>query len=250
MKPISVQLYSLREECKVNFPAVLERLAAIGYIGVEPAGFHGMSPVEFKQRVDDLGLVVSSTHSPWAKPDNLQEVVETLGILGTRYVAAGKGPADFQDMDALKRSADEFETIAKALARHDITLTVHNHAWEFEMLDGRLKYEWLAERAPSIRFELDTYWAANFGANDPAEMVRRFAPRCPLLHIKDGPLVKDAAMTAVGSGKMPMPRVIAAATAATEWLVVELDKSDTDMFGCIEKSYDYLIGQGLARGNR
>ena len=39
-----------------------------------------------------------------------------------------------------------------------------------------------------MKFEIDTYWAANFGACDPAEQVSKFKARTPLLHIKDGPL--------------------------------------------------------------
>lgn len=249
MKPISVQLYSLREACKTDFPGVLKRLAEIGYVGVEPAGFHGMTAGEFKQRVEDLGLVVSSTHSPWASPDNVQEVVDTLGILDTRFVAGGKGPNDFVDLDAIKRTAEVFETTRAALAPHGITLTVHNHAWEYEMLEGRMKIDWLLEFAPELQFELDTYWAANFGANSPAEQVRRFADRCPLLHIKDGPLEKDAPMVAVGSGRMNMKEVIAAANETTKWLVVELDRSATDMMTCVADSYAYLTSEGLARGN-
>ena len=250
MRPISVQLYSLREESKTDFPGVLKRLAEIGYVGVEPAGFYGMTPAEFKQRVDDLGLVVSSTHSPWATPDNVQEVVDTLGILDTRFVAAGKGPDEFKDLDAIRRTAEQFESIRSALAPHGITLTIHNHAWEYELLDGRMKIDWLLDFAPELQFELDTYWAANFGANDPAQQVRRFADRCPLLHIKDGPLVKDQPMVAVGSGRMNMKEVIAAANDTTKWLVVELDRSATDMMTCVADSYTYLTSEGLARGNK
>lgn len=250
MKPISVQLYSLREACKTDFSAVLERLARIGYVGVEPAGFHGMTPKEFKDRVDDLGLVVSSTHSPWATPDNIQEVVDTLGVLDTRMVATGKGPDAFFNHDAIRRTAEAFQTTHAELARHGITLTVHNHWWEYDTLQGRLKIDWLLQHAPDLCFELDTYWAANFGAVDPVEQVRRFANRSPLLHIKDGPLVPDQPMLAVGSGKMDVPAVTAAANETTQWLVVELDNSATDMFECIENSYKYLTTNGLAQGNR
>ena len=41
-KPISVQLYSLREESKTDFPGVLKFVAQAGYKGVEPAGLYGL----------------------------------------------------------------------------------------------------------------------------------------------------------------------------------------------------------------
>lgn len=268
LKPISVQLYSLRDEAAKDFPNVLRRLAKIGYKGVEPAGFFGFAPKEFRQFVEDLGMVVSSTHSPWAHAGNLNEVIEVCGILGVNMVAGGYGAKEFATVDAIKQTAEMTSKINETLASAGLTLTIHNHAWEFEKIDGRLKHEIFAELCPDVKFELDTYWAANFGENDAPEMVRKFAKRSPLLHIKDGPLVRpesvynaetntlevvagaSASLLPVGSGKNDIKGIIAALDPeVTQWLVVEQDNSDTDMFECIESSYRYLIGNGLAAGN-
>ncbi|RMD78895.1 MAG: sugar phosphate isomerase/epimerase [Lentisphaerae bacterium] len=251
MLPISIQLYSLREQAKEDFVGVLKRIAEIGYKGVEPAGFWDLTPQEFRKIVEDLGMQISSTHSPWARPDNLNEVIDTLGILGVKYVAAGYGQNEFKDLDAIKQTAETLEKMNETLSAAGITMTLHNHWWEFETIDGRLKYDILAELAPNIKFELDTYWAANFGANDSAEIVKRYADRCPLYHIKDGPFVKDEKLLPVGSGKMNIPAVIQAVDEnVTQWLVVEQDNSATDMFECVASSYKYLTENGLAAGNR
>ncbi len=249
MKPISIQLYTLRDQVNNDMASVLRRLTSIGYAAVEPAGFHNLTPVEFKKTADDLGLTISSTHSPWAGKDNIQEVVDTLGILGTSFVVTGGGPDLFKDEATVRRTADEYADVTARLAEHGITVTVHNHFWEFEKLDdGRLVFDVFAEHAPNLQFEFDTYWAANFGANDPAALLRTYADRCPLLHVKDGSLIKDGPLYPVGSGKMDIPAVIAAAGDATKWLVVEQDHSETDMWACVETSYAYMTGNGLARG--
>jgi len=250
MKPISLQLYTLREEAKTDFINVLKRVAAIGYKGVEPAGLHGIEPKEFKRIVENLGMAISSTHSPWARADNLPETIDMLGELGVTLVAAGYSGNEFKDIDAIKATAEIVTKMDQTLSAAGITMTIHNHWWEFEKLDGRLKFEIFAELAPNVRFEMDTYWASNFGANDPVKLVRKYADRCPLLHIKDGPLVKDQPLLAVGSGKMDIPAVVNAAGKATKWLVVEQDNSATNMFKCVESSYKYLTGNGLAEGNR
>ncbi|MBU0716066.1 MAG: sugar phosphate isomerase/epimerase [Verrucomicrobia bacterium] len=250
MKPISLQLYTLREEAKTDFVGVLKRVAAIGYKGVEPAGLHEIEPKEFKRIVKDLGMVISSTHSPWARADNLPETIAVLGELGVTSIAAGFGENEFKDLNAIKATAEMVEKMDQTLRAAGITMAIHNHWWEFEKLDGRLKFEIFAELAPNVRFEMDTYWASNFGANDSVKLVKKYAGRCPLLHIKDGPLVKDQPLLAVGSGKMDIPAVVKAAGKATQWLVVEQDTSATDMFACVESSYKYLTGNGLAEGNR
>ncbi len=79
MTPISVQLYSLREASAIDFDEVLAALATIGYKGVEPFDLFGKAPADFKQRVQDLGMAISSSHYPWANRTDLNEVVDVLG---------------------------------------------------------------------------------------------------------------------------------------------------------------------------
>ena len=50
---------------------------------------------------------------------------------------------------------------------------------------------------------------------------------------------------------MDFPSVIAAADEnVLRWLIVELDRCDTDMFTAVEESYKYLTSNGLAEGNK
>jgi sugar phosphate isomerase/epimerase len=250
-KPISVQLYTLRQEAPKDFAGVLRRIAEIGYKGVEPAGFHNLNAKEFRKLVDDLGLVVSSSHGPWGNPDNINECVEIAGILGLDMVCGGYGPDNYKTLDAIKQTAEKVNARVAALKKHGLGLFLHNHWWEFEMVEGRLAYDRFAELCPDVLFEIDTYWCANFGANDPAAQVAKFKHRTPLLHIKDGTLKKDVPHLAVGKGKMDFRKVVAAADPAIlRWMVVELDNCATDMFQAVADSYTYLTSTGLAAGNR
>ena len=241
MKPISVQLYSLREESGRDFDGVLERLAAIGYQGVEPFNLFGKSPEGFKAQVEDLGMKVSSSHHPWANRASVNEVIDTVSALGLSRAAGGFGAQDFADLDAVKRTADTVNGLVEALSPHGLDLFLHNHWFEFAVIEGRLGYHWLAELCPEVQFEVDTYWAANFGAVDVVAEVARVKDRAPLLHIKDGPLEQGKAHVAVGDGKMDIPAIIAAADPdVLEWNIVELDACDTDMMTAVERSYRYL----------
>ena len=250
MKPISVQLYSLREECARDVDGVLERLAAIGYKGVEPFALFGRTAPAFKARVEALGMKVSSSHYPWANRASVAEVVDNVAGLGLRRAAAGFGADDFRDMDAIQRTADTINRLIDALRRHDMDLFLHNHWWEFAPVEGKLGYRHIAELCPALQFEVDTYWAANFGAVDVAAEVARVKRRAPLLHIKDGPLVQGEVHVAVGDGRMDIPAILDAADPAVlEWVIVELDACDTDMMTAVEKSYRYLTTHKLASGN-
>jgi sugar phosphate isomerase/epimerase len=250
-KPISLQLYTLREASAKDFPAVIKAVADIGYSGVEPAGFYGLKPRELRKLVEDQGMSISSNHGPWASPDNLQEVIDTAGELGVDLVSGGFNAEDYKDMAAIRATADKVNLMYERLRAAGLILFLHNHWWEFDTIDGKLKYDAFAELSPRVSFELDTYWAANFGAVDPAAVLKRHAKRVPLLHIKDGPLKKDKPMVAVGSGKMSFRPILSAADPAVlRWLVVELDECATDMLQAVRASYDWLVDQGMATGRK
>ncbi|MDD5599927.1 MAG: sugar phosphate isomerase/epimerase [Victivallaceae bacterium] len=253
MKPLSVQLYSLRAEAQKDFTAVLKKIAGIGYAGVEPAGFWDLSPAEFKKIVTDLGMKVSGSHSPWCRStDDVNQAIETAGILDVDKVACGYGRDEFKDLDSIKKLADIVNPMQRKLAENGITLFQHNHEFEFERLsDGRLAYEAYLDYCPDIKFEIDTYWSTNFGKEDPYEMLKKFSSRAILLHIKDGDFNLERTMLAAGDGLMNFPHVLEAMDPeVTQWLVVEIDNCKTDMFEAIEKSYNYLTKNGLSKGNR
>ena len=56
--PIAIQLYTVREALAQNFKAVVTRIAEMGYVGVETAGFPGVTVEEASDLFADLGLEV------------------------------------------------------------------------------------------------------------------------------------------------------------------------------------------------
>ncbi len=252
MKPIALQLYTLRQEAKQDFVGVLKAVAEIGYAGVEPAGLHGMKPEEVRKVLDDLELVCCSTHGPFPTRQTISQRVDEAAALGTTRIISGLGRDAFATADACKASIDRLAEAAGLCAEAGMSFGYHNHWWEFQPLDdGQLPYEMMLQAVPKMFSQLDVYWAANFGAVDVPALVAKHAGRIPSLHVKDGPLVKDAPHQAVGTGKMDIPAVVRAADESVlEWLVVELDECATDMTEAVRESYKYLAGEGLGRGTR
>jgi len=247
--PISIQLYTLRDEAAKDFPGVLQTLSETGYVGVEFAGLHGHSAKDLAGLLTELNLKGSSAHVGLPTKENIAELVDTYGTLGITRLVSGFGPDDFKTLDAVKKSADRFQAAAAVSAENGCTFSFHNHEFEFNRLDdGQLVYDVILKSAPDAFSELDVYWAA-VGGSDPAEVVAKNANRLQLLHIKDGPAEHGKKMTAVGSGKLDIPAIIAAADPdVTKWLIVELDACDTDMVQAVKDSYSYLVGKGLAAG--
>ncbi len=246
--PVSVQLYSVRDQAAKDFAGVLKKIASFGYTGVEFAGLHNLTPKEVRNIIDDLGLVASSTHGPMPDRGNLTEIVDAAHVLGYDCHISGCGPDDFKDVETSKRTGARFQEASQLLKAQGLRFGVHNHWWEFNKnFKGKLPYDIALEAAPGALCEIDTYWV-KFGGPDPANLIKRFSSRTNFLHIKDGPLQKDKAMTAVGQGRMNWKPIMEAASAsAAEWLVVELDSCDTDMLEAVQQSIQYLVEQGYGK---
>lgn len=137
------------------------------------------------------------------------------------------------------------------LEKQGITLFQHNHAFEFDLVDGRPAYDIYAELCPKMKFEIDCYWSANHGKADPVEVMKRYRERTILIHMKDGVLDPDIPLIPLGSGKLPIPAILAEADPKlVKWVIVELDNCAIDIYRGIKKSYQYLTKNGLCIGNR
>ncbi|MEU6713663.1 sugar phosphate isomerase/epimerase [Nonomuraea sp. NPDC046802] len=239
-RPISVQLYTVRQALAEDRDAVLRRIAESGYRAVEPFD-PTTDPKGFRQVVDDLGLSVSSTHASALLRMEPAEVFDAAATIGTDLVIVPAGIAheEFTTRDGLARAADLLNGLAEQAAGHGMRIGYHNHWWEIEpRVDGRHALEALADLlAPEVFLQIDTYWAAVGGADVPA-LLGRLGERVLTLHVKDGPVVKGEPHTAVGQGVMPVPAILAAAPGA--WRVVELDECAGDVFAALADSHAYL----------
>ncbi len=250
---ISVQLYSLREQMKDgNHLPILKKLAELGYKGVECAGFYGLKPKEYRKMVEELGMVVSGNHAGIPDVGKEQEAIDIHKDLGLSIAVVPWLPAtEFATVESIKKLGERMEKARVGLAKGGVMLGYHNHDFEMVRIGGKTGLELLVEAVPRLQLEIDTYWAANHGAEDPAKIVAQFKDRTQFLHLKDGPLIKGKNMVAVGSGKMDFPAIVKAADPkVTKFLVVELDACDGDMWKAIEDSYHYLVGNNLAAGNK
>jgi sugar phosphate isomerase/epimerase len=250
---IALQLYTVRELLAQDFTGVVEKVAAMGYAGVETAFFSdNISIAEAGRLFKSLGLSVPSAHCEVPLGDEQARALEMMAALDCRRMIWHGWPQheDYGSIDGIKRLAERYNQ-ANAVARaNGMSFGLHNHWWEFEPVEGRYPYQVLIEELePTVFFEIDTYWVKTAGV-DPVKVVAELGPRAPLLHIKDGPAQKEAPMTAAGEGVMDFEAIAGAANGATEWMVVELDRCATNMLEAVEKSYRYLTEKKLAQGKK
>lgn len=258
--PLAVQLYTFRDSERFGGsglgldPATLEAIASAGYLGVETVDVPGGDARQARHVLADLGLAVTSSHS-WAgveDPVAFERAAADLAELGSpRVIVSGEG---FASVDAVERFADRLSGAAEIAARHGLGFGYHNHSAEMAAIDGRPVIDRLAALTDDrVGFQVDIFWVRVGGA-EPAEVIRRLAPRVVSLHLKDGlelPASTDADFVnvPVGQGVVdPAPAVATASASGVAWLIVEFDHMSGPPIVGVRRSAEHLIDAGLALG--
>jgi len=240
--PLSVQLYTVRDALAADPVAAFERLAGIGFTSVELFGFVDRAD-QFAELLPRFGLTPSSAHARLLDQDLVPifEAAQKIGI--TTVIDPNIQPPTWADSDAVVLAANQLNGIAKVAADLGITIGYHNHWWEFRELDGTTAFEAFADNLnPEVVLEVDTYWA-QVGGVDAVQLLARLGDQVRFIHVKDGDISEDnKAQVAVGSGRMPVLDVLAAAPQAVR--VVELDDFEGDVFDALADSVAYLTANG------
>ena len=259
---IALQLYTVRKELEKDMGGTLRRIADMGFEAVETAFWpKDISIKQAAQFIRNAGLSVCSAHIELPLGDKKAAFLETAKEMGCTKMVWHGWPEDirYSSLDGTKLLVDIYNEANQFAKANGLQFGLHNHWWEFRNKVGnRYVFEVLLETLePDIFFEIDTYWVKVAG-HDPAAIVKRFGKRAPLLHIKDGLAVWSASllddhpdpMVAVGKGAQNFPAIVKAADGNTEWMIVEMDNTETDVFDALQESYNYLIRNRLASGRK
>jgi sugar phosphate isomerase/epimerase len=224
---ISLQLYTVREEVSRDMPGTLRRISEIGYPAVEFAGYGGLSPVNLRRLIDDLGLRASGAHVPFDSWQNHPEtVIEDMHALNCTHAIVPIAPPEHREDEAsVTRLAEGFNRWGELCRQFGITFSYHNHAFEFAPMGETTMWDVLIrETDPDlVHLELDLYWV-RYGGADPETVLRDLGDRISLVHMKDMAPDEQRSDLPVGEGTMPWPELLNTADAAgVEWYVAEQD---------------------------
>jgi sugar phosphate isomerase/epimerase len=195
----------VRSELDKDAPGTLRRLREMGYEGME-TGTGSLRkltiPVaEHRRMLDDAGM---QTVAMFTNTRELAQDFATVSgyfqALDCRYATIGWGPVTSREQ--LLHDAESYNRIGARLAGEGITLLYHNHDHEFAQFDGEYALDILrANTAPqALCFNVDIAWVT-FGGADPVMVLKRFAGRTPVLHLKDLQALTPGCERAAGDRK-------------------------------------------------
>ena len=226
---ISVQLYSVRDDCGKDFDAALERIAKMGFAGVEFAGYHkyGGKAADLKKRLDELKMKATGTHigTGQLRGDALKGAVDFHQAIGCKYLIVSSD-GDFGHAEKSKAFAETMNTAMETLKPLGMACGYHNHT-EINKIDPETKktyWELFAERTTKdVVLQQDCGWTAAAGL-DPAEMVKKHPGRTKIPHFKPTVVKNEAGKKAIiGEDSVNWKAVIEACytVGGTEWFVIE-----------------------------
>jgi len=254
------------EAMSEDFWGALERVAAIGYEGIEAGegilAKSGATAAEYRDRMAGLGLATVTCHTTkYGFADKGDAIVAEAKAIGCGMITMAWGPVE--SVGQLLEDAALYNKIGQRCKDAGLRLAYHNHDHEFQAFDGATAFDILmANTDPALLLaHIDAAWAT-FGGVDPAALIRQYAGRCPAVHAKDLASLagagdaragdrEKAEFIEVGAGIVDMPGVAAAAKeCGVAWLTVEQDRpSDLAPFESIQVSFDNLNRMVMAEEN-
>ena len=231
---IALQLYSLRlyiggqkDKPGVGLDQALEDVAAIGFKGVEFAGYYQYAndPKGLRKALANAGLAPCGTHVGCANygldtktwkydPEVLKKTCAFNMAYGNNLIicpgggnippgckwATGQGGSVSEPSAAIdehtKRLCDAYNRIAADAAKLGCRIGLHNHTWEHGVMMTSGESFWdffFSNTDPSVCMEQDVGWSTCAGV-DPKEQYVKYPHRSPTLHAKEngmGPDVKE-----------------------------------------------------------
>ena len=275
---IAVQLYSIRGYIQsVGIEKALADVAAIGYKGVEFAGYYGKDAKTLRKILDDNGLVACGTHVGRGSfgPDAVKATAEFNLTMGNNLLIcpgggnfppapkAGEKPVVLEDW--MKMLVDFYNTAAENAAKLGCKVGLHNHTGEFNMKlkDGTTYWDYFfSNTSENVCMEQDVGWTTCAGDTykglTPMDQYEKYPHRAPTLHAKENGMGKsvekfDAILGKPGCDKdgkrcaTPVDwdaLIPVTEKDGVEWYVVECEKHFEDL-SAVLPSYNFLKSKGL-----
>lgn len=262
--------YILLNEMAKNMERTLKRVAALGFDGIEITGFFGKTAKEIAKACEEAGLVpfscfISATEilrkEPMKESGNWgdfsyafvlpgktqEEAVSYLKEIGMEYVGLLN-----PNVPITEEILEDIRQASKLVADYGMKLQYHNHDYEFNnMENGKYRMDAILEAIPDgLLFEPDLGWMEIGGASGE-EMLRKYADRIEIVHLKDyyrqgdaRDWNKDYYFRPTGYGCVQWERLIPLCEELIKpkWYVTDHDKSyeGCDIYEELKMSLDFV----------
>ena len=278
---IGVQIMMLKGKLnEIGIYETLREVRKLGYRSVEVSQM-AMScdnVSELKRASEDFGIEIAALSAsidpvtPRSQGETLStdfdKIVQDCKTLNCSFLRIGILPfTTIGDKDKIMEFVKKADEYAVRLAEHGIDLYYHNHHVEFQKYDGQYLLDIIRNHTTRLGFEMDVHWIHR-GGEIPASVIKRFAGRVSLIHLKDyriGPVNMEFLQSGdmskfrenfhniiqfaeLGEGSLDLKSIIdAGIESGVKYFFVEQDELyGRDPFDSLKVSGDHLKALGYA----
>ena len=253
---LGVQLFTLRDKCQNagDFETTLKFLQSIGCDVIQISAIGDIYPEIVAELVDKYKMDVCVTHKPYDRMKNdLDALIHEHNLIHCDNIGIGAMPGNIHESyEGVSGFIQKCNEIGAKMKEQGKQLCYHNHAFEFEVYDGKRTFERLIEEttADTLHFIPDTYWMQVGGVN-PAEYLKKLKGRVEVCHFKDMRIVNNAQRFAeCGTGNIDLGACYRACKEiGVQYIVIEQDLCyDMDVFDSVKIGFEGL--QRIAEENK
>jgi len=254
-KKIGLQLFSLYADMGKNRDATLKAVSEIGYSEIETFGyrdgkFFGKTATEFKKEMEDLGMIMTSSHTGFGIYNNdtdeawdaVKKNMEDTKATGSKWITqAGYPGAKYTKLDEVKKLADIFNRVGELAKTFGLKFAYHNHTEEFTPIEGKIPYQLYLELTDKnlVSFQMDIGHVAN-AMGDYVGYLLKYSGRFGSIHLRDTDVSTKAA-TEFGNGDVRFKEVFDLFThAGVENYYVEQEGYDYEPIVSVRKCYEFV----------
>ena len=249
IKDFGLQLYTLRDILPKDPKGILKQVAAMGYKQIESyegqkGMFWGMSNIEFKKYMDDLGMQIVSSHCNTEK--DFDRTANEAAAIGMKYLLS-TWVVPKKNIDEFKKIAEKFNQLGTICKKAGIKFAYHNHDYSFKLVEGKFPQDVMMQNtdAALVDYEMDIYWVVTAG-EDPIKWFEKYPGRFRLSHIKDRkknvPLSDEDASCIVGQGQIDFAKILKAGQKnGLQYYIIEQERYDnTTSLQAVKENAEYL----------
>ena len=133
--------------------------------------------------------------------NDTENLIKEHKIYGCPTIGLGAMPKEYHGTkEGLEAFISTIREPIKKIRDAGLRFAYHNHAFEFDHIDGRLPYDALIEELPELDFILDTYWV-KYAGYDFMDYVKKLGhERIKNVHFKDMATLPKGDICACGTG--------------------------------------------------
>ena len=242
---LGAQFYSIRDNTQTpeDLLRTFKSIKEIGYEIAQMSAICDIDPELLKSYSEEALLPITCTHSPFDRIINdTDALINDHKTYGCPTIGLGYMPNEYHG-ERIHEFIEAIREPLKKIKAAGLNFAYHNHAFEFEKVDGKIIFDMLIDELPDLDFIIDTYWV-KYAGYDVLDYIKRIgAARIKNVHLKDMKTELQGDICPCGEGITDFAPIIRLCDEmGIENALVEQDNAPDsgDSIAEMRKSYDNL----------